>query len=145
MVNRKTVSVTTGTRLIIFIAVCLFIYVIVSAHLIIHYSLSIKGIVLFLPGIIILSLVFYYVLSWKIMASKNGILISFPFAKNTMMKWDDLENVYTAYSYTNHEIMTLVFRNGKRITVPLRCQNALVFRDMIIAHKSIRVSSHQIL
>ena len=145
MVKRKTVTVTTGKGAKIFIATCLFIYIIASAHLIIHYSLSIKGIVVCLPGMIILSLVFYYVLSWKIMASKNGIHISFPFARNIMMKWDDLEDVYTAYSFTNHETMTLVFRNGKRITVPQRCQNAIVFRDMIIAHKSIRVPKHQLL
>ena len=144
MTKRKIVTVTTCQGVRLCIAIAMFIYIIVSVWMTLKYSLSLKGIVLFLPGFIVLSLLLYNVLFWKIKASKDGILFSIPFARSFTAKWDDLEEVYTSYSYTNHETMTLVFRNGKRIAVPQRCYNADAFRAMIISHKSIREPNHHL-
>lgn len=141
----KIVTVATGKGVKIFLVISLFVYAVISAWLIVHYSLSLKGIVLLLPGFIILSLLLYDVLVWKIKASKDGIFFVIPFARNITAKWEDLEEVYTSYSHTNHETMTLVFRNGKKMVVPQRCYNADAFRAMIISHKSIREFNHHLM
>ncbi len=71
----KIVTVATGKGVKIFLVISLFVYAVISAWLIVHYSLSLKGIVLLLPGFIILSLLLYDVLVWKIKASKDGIFL----------------------------------------------------------------------
>lgn len=137
--QKKRVIVTKNQSHRLLAMTALIVYLIVSLWTITTYSLSEIGVVLFVPGLVILSIVLYCTLSWRIIADNEGLQAIFPFAKKRTYKWNDLKEVYFSYSFTNHEVLTLLFLNGKRIVVPGKCKNANSLRGIIITHKSIRV------
>ena len=137
--RKKTVTITRSKESQLLFAISILVYGIVSLCLSIKYSLSVWGLVLFLPGMIILFLL-YDALYWRITASKDGLDFRRPFARTVAVKWEDIVDVYDSRSYTAHETTTLVLRDGKRIVVPQRCQNATAFREIILSHKTIRVT-----
>ena len=143
-IRKKTVTITRSKESQLLFAISILVYGIVSLCLSIKYSLSVGGLVLFLPGMIILSILLYDALYWRITASKDGLDIRRPFARTAAVKWEDIVDVYDSRSYTAHETTTLVLRDGKRIVVPQRCQNATSFREIILSHKTIRVTCDHI-
>ena len=70
--RKKTVTITRSKESQLLFAISILVYGIVSLCLSIKYSLSVGGIVLFLPGMIILSILLYDALYWRITATKDG-------------------------------------------------------------------------
>lgn len=96
-------------------------------------------ILVFVPGILIVSAVSFYYETWRVSFYSSEIVTSVFFIKTGRYKYTQISDVIKAYSLTDRTYIEVFFSNGKRIKFRLEDENAPKAIRKIQSKHSIRM------
>lgn len=88
------------------------------------------------PVIMLMPLPLHYV-SWQITLNANGIYKRLFWITMGSHSWTQVMEVRTTFSYTEQEVISILFKDGKTLRFRMICENADKARKMILTHSSI--------
>lgn len=99
-------------------------------------ELWLKTLLCIAPIIPLLILPLYYA-SWQIVLNINGIQKKLFWINMGSHSWAQVKEVRSTFSYTEQEIISIHFKDGKTVRFRMTCENADKARKLILTHCSI--------
>lgn len=99
-------------------------------------ELWLKTLLCIAPIIPLLILPLYYA-SWQIVLNINGIQKKLFWINMGSHSWAQVKEVRSTFSYTEQEIISIHFKDGKTVRFRMTCENADKARKLILSHHSI--------
>lgn len=88
------------------------------------------------PVVPMMILPLYYA-SWQITFNANGIHKRLFWINAGSHSWAQVKEVRSTFSYTEQEVISILFKGGKTLHFRMICENADKARKMILTHSSI--------
>lgn len=79
-----------------------------------------------------------YCSSWQITLNANGIHKRLFWINTGTHSWAQVKEVRSTFSYTEHEVISILFKDGKTMRFRMICENADKARKLILSHHSIK-------
>ena len=89
-----------------------------------------------IPVAVLMLLPLYYA-SWQITFDANGIHKRLFWINVGSHTWAQVQEVRSAFSYTEQEVISILFKDGKTLRFRMMCENATQARKLILSHSSI--------
>lgn len=89
-----------------------------------------------IPVAVLMPLPLYYA-SWQITFDANGIHKRLFWINAGSHSWAQVKEVRSAWSYTEQEVISILFKDGKALRFRMICENADKARKIILTHSSI--------
>lgn len=93
----------------------------------------------FAPWLLIMSILLFYFESWQVDVRPNSISSKVFHIKTATYSYQQIQDAYITYSFTNHHYIMLTFTDGKKIKFRLEDENARNAVRIISSHYTIRI------